>query len=57
MKVPPIALRGLRADEPDPRELEEPPLVPPPSTFTVTHDHKVVLFTADGQALVRRAGF
>lgn len=36
---------------------EDPPVVPPPATFTVQHDHKVVLYTADGKPLVRKAGF
>jgi hypothetical protein len=49
--------RGLRADEPDPPDRDDLPLVPPPSTFIVAHEHKPILFTADGKALVRRAGF
>ncbi len=36
---------------------DEAPIVAPPASFVVHHDHKVVLFTADGKALVRRAGF
>lgn len=31
--------------------------VPPPTAPTVDHEHKVVLFTADGKPLVRKAGF
>lgn len=36
---------------------DDQPIVPPPSSFTVSHEHKPVLFTADGKALVRRCGF
>lgn len=32
-------------------------VVPPPASATVYHDHRVVLFTPDGTALIRRAGF
>lgn len=32
-------------------------IIPPPNTMTVDHEHKTVLFTADGKALVRQAGF
>lgn len=32
-------------------------LIPPPSNVTVEHEHRVRLWTADGQPLVRRAGF
>ena len=35
----------------DRRELE------PPSNVTVDHEHRTVLFRADGRALVRAAGF
>ena len=31
--------------------------LPPPSTFSVFHDHKPVLYLPDGRALVRPAGF
>jgi hypothetical protein len=31
--------------------------IPPPASFTVDHDHKPVLYQADGRALVRAAGF
>ena len=31
--------------------------IPPPNTMTVRHDHKAVLYTADGRPLVRHAGF
>ena len=36
---------------------EDMPVVPPPATMTVIHDHVGVLYTPDGKALVRRAGF
>lgn len=29
----------------------------PPSNFTVTHDHRAVLYQPDGRVLVRAAGF
>lgn len=32
-------------------------IIPPPSHYTVEHDHRPVLYTADGKALVRQAGF
>lgn len=32
-------------------------IIAPPSSFTVDHDHKPVLYTAEGKALVRQAGF
>ena len=32
-------------------------MVPPPANVTVMHDHVGVLYTPDGRALVRRAGF
>lgn len=32
-------------------------IISPPATFTVDHDHKPVLYTAEGKALVRQAGF
>jgi hypothetical protein len=36
----------------------EEPVVPPPSTFTVDHETKPVLYLPDGRVLVRRpAGF
>lgn len=31
--------------------------IPPPSQFTVYHEHRPVLYLADGKALVRAAGF
>ena len=43
-------------DPPSPMP-DDTPIVPPPSSFTVMHDHKIVLFTATCQPLVRRAGF
>lgn len=36
---------------------EDYPVVPPPSTVSVQHDYKPVLYTADGKVLVRRAGY
>jgi hypothetical protein len=33
------------------------PQIPPPSVFTVDHEHRPVLFQADGKALIRAAGF
>lgn len=33
------------------------PIVPPPASFTVDHEHKPVLYTPDGKVLVRRCGF
>jgi hypothetical protein len=32
-------------------------VIPPPSCVTVDHEHRLVLFRADGRALVRSAGF
>ena len=32
-------------------------VIPPPSTHSVDHERKPVLFQADGKALVRAAGF
>lgn len=32
-------------------------IIPPPSNATVWHDHRPVLYTGDGQPLVRQAGF
>lgn len=32
-------------------------LLPPPASMVVNHDHKPVLYQADGRALVRQAGF
>lgn len=32
-------------------------IIPPPSSVTVEHEHRVHLFTADGTPLVRQAGF
>jgi hypothetical protein len=32
-------------------------IVPPPASFTVAHEHKPVLYTAEGKALVRQSGF
>ncbi len=47
--------------EPTPRprlsDDQDEPIVPPPATMTVQHDHKPILFTPDGKALVRKAGF
>jgi hypothetical protein len=31
--------------------------LPPPPTSVVDHEHRAVLYTPDGRALVRRAGF
>lgn len=31
--------------------------IPPPDSFTVDHEHRPVLYRADGKALVRAAGF
>jgi hypothetical protein len=31
--------------------------IPPPNTMTVFHDHRPVLYTPDGKAIVRQAGF
>lgn len=31
--------------------------LPPPPTSVVEHEHRAVLYTPDGRALVRRAGF
>ena len=43
---------------PQPRgSWDDQPVVPPPANVTVMHDHVGVLYTPDGQALVRRAGF
>lgn len=33
---------------------EDAPIVPPPSTFTVDHERKPVLYLPDGRVLVRR---
>ena len=33
------------------------PIVPPPSTMTVTHDPKPILYTADGKPLARQCGY
>ncbi len=33
------------------------PVVPSPSTMTVDHQHKPVLYLPDGTVLVRRAGY
>lgn len=32
-------------------------IIPPPATATVFHDHRPVLYSPDGKALVRQAGF
>lgn len=32
-------------------------LVQPPSTMTVEHEYRPLLYQADGTALIRRAGF
>lgn len=32
-------------------------VLPPPPNFTTWHDHRPVLYQADGKALVRAAGF
>lgn len=40
-----------------PRASVEDSGVPPPVSLVVDHEHKVVLFTADGKPLVRKAGF
>lgn len=46
------------ADKIPPRlSVEDMPIVPPPSTVTVDHDRKPVLFTHDGKALVRKIGY
>lgn len=31
--------------------------IPPPSTMTVEHEHKPVLYLPNGKVLVKRAGF
>lgn len=38
-------------------DIEDVPIVPPPSTFTVDYQRKPVLFTPEGKALVRLIGF
>lgn len=35
----------------------EQPIVPPPSSMTVVHEHKPVLYLPNGKVLVKRAGF
>lgn len=47
-----------KVETPAPKlSVDDMPIVPPPATFVVSHEHKPVLFTADWKALVRRCGF
>lgn len=36
---------------------EDLPIVQPPATMTVVHDHKPMLYLPNGKVLVRQAGF
>lgn len=36
---------------------EDAPIVAPPRSFTVEHEHKPVLYLPNGKVLVKRAGF
>lgn len=42
---------------PTPKAQDDMPIVPPPSSLTIQHDYKAVLYLPNGKALVRRAGF
>jgi hypothetical protein len=54
-----VVMSALRtADKPPAKgSVEDPPIVQPPSTLVVTHETKVLLWTAGGQPLTRKAGF
>ena len=38
-------------------DYEDAPIVPPPATVIVQHEHKPVLYLPNGKVLVKRAGF
>lgn len=37
--------------------LDDESIIAPPDTATVTGEHKTILYTPDGKALVRKVGF
>ena len=37
--------------------MDDSPIIPPPSTLSVHHEHRPVLYLPDGRVLVRQAGF
>jgi hypothetical protein len=37
--------------------VEDQPVIPPPSSVTVDHERKPVLYLPNGKVLVRKAGF